>query len=152
MDPEDRMRERGLTLPVPPSAVANYVGAVQAGNLVFVSGQGPIRNGEFAYVGKIGRELDVEEGYQAARLAALNCLSSLKQEIGDLARVKRIVKLLGFVNSAEGFTQQPAVVNGASDLLVEVFGEQGRHARAAVGMAELPFGISVEIELIAEVV
>ena len=151
MHPEERIKHLGLALPAPPCAVANYVGAVQTGNLVFVSGQGPIRDGEFAYQGKVGDDLDVEQGYQAARLAVLNCLSSLKQEIGDLARVRRIVKLLGFVNSAEGFTKQPAVINGASDLLVGVFGEQGRHARSAVGMAELPFGISVEIEMIVEV-
>jgi enamine deaminase RidA (YjgF/YER057c/UK114 family) len=148
---EVKLAELGLEIPEPPPALANYVAAVRTGNLVFVAGHGPRRDGQYVYIGKLGQDLSVEEGYQAARLVILNCLASLKAEIGDLDQVRRIVKLLGMVNSAPGFHEQPAVINGASDLLVDVFGERGRHARSAVGMAELPMGISVEIELVAEV-
>lgn len=151
MSAEARLRELGIELPTPPAPVANYVRAVQTGNLVFVSGHGPTRDGKPVYVGKLGRDLTVEEGYQAARLVMLNCLASLKALIGDLDRVKRVVKLLGMVNSAPDFGDQPKVINGASDLLVELFGERGRHARSAVGMAALPMGIAVEIEMIVEV-
>ena len=148
---EDRLREKGLELPSRPSPMANYVGAVRTGNLVFLSGHGPTRDGKLTYQGKVGQDLDVETGYQAAQLVMLNLLATLKAEIGDLDRVKRVVKLLGMVNSAPDFGQQPEVINGASDLLVEVFGERGRHARSAVGMAGLPRNISVEIEMIVEV-
>ncbi len=144
---EDRLRELGLELPEPPSPVANYVGAVRTGNLVFVSGHGPRGAGR----GKLGADVDVETGYQAARSVMLSALASLRAEIGDLDRVTRVVKLLGMVNSAPDFGDQPRVVNGASDLLVDVFGERGRHARSAVGMAALPGGICVEIEMIVEV-
>jgi len=139
-------------LPAPPPAVANYVGAVTVGELVFVSGHGPYRDGEFVYIGKLGRDLDVATGKESARLVMLNLLASLKAEIGELDRVRRVVKLLVMVNSDPAFGEQPAVANGASDLLVEIFGpDRGRHARSAVGMGALPFGISVEIEGIFQV-
>jgi len=148
---EGKLKEMGLTLPTAPEAVANYVRAVQAGDLVFVSGHGPVRDGTLAYTGKLGREYKVDEGYEAAKLVMLNCLASLKATIGDLDRVKRIVKLLGMVNSMPDFGDQPKVINGASDLLVALFGDKGRHARSAVGMAALPFGMPVEIEMIVQV-
>ena len=148
---EERLAEKGLALPQPPSPVANYVGAVRAGNLVFVSGHGPAKDGELIFKGKVGQDLDVETAYRAAQLVALNMLASLKAEIGDLNRVKRIVKLLGMVNCPPDFGQHPEVINGASDLLVHVFGDRGRHARSAVGMGSLPRGISVEIEMVVEV-
>jgi enamine deaminase RidA (YjgF/YER057c/UK114 family) len=147
---EDRLREQGLEIPAPPRPVANYVGAVQVGNLVFLSGHGPTRAGQLIYRGKLGADFDVETGYQAAQLVGLNLLSTLKATIGDLNRVKRIVKLLGMVNCVPDFAQQPEVINGCSDLLVQAFGERGRHARSAVGMMSLPRNISVEIELIVE--
>jgi enamine deaminase RidA (YjgF/YER057c/UK114 family) len=148
---EERLSELGLELPEPAPPVANYVPAVRTGNLIFVSGHAPTQAGAFVYLGKVGRELSVDDGYQAARVVILSALASLKAEIGDLDGVRRIVKLLGMVNSAPGFHDQPAVINGASDLLVELFGDAGRHARSAVGMAELPMGISVEIEMVVEV-
>ena len=148
---EERLKEKGLELPAQPRPMANYVGAVQVGNLVFLSGHGPTREGQVIYSGKVGAEVDVQTGYQAAQLVCLNLLSTLKATIGDLDRVKRVVKLLGMVNAAPDFAQQPEVINGCSDLLVHVFGERGRHARSAVGMGSLPRGISVEIEMIVEV-
>jgi enamine deaminase RidA (YjgF/YER057c/UK114 family) len=145
--PEARLQELGLELATPPPAAANYIGAVTVGELVFVSGHGPYRGGEYAYRGKLGAELDVAAGQEAARLTMVNLLASLKAEVGELDRVRRVVKLLVLVNSAPDFQEQHLVANGGSDLLVEVFGpERGRHARSAVGMAALPFGISVEIE------
>lgn len=148
---ESKLAEMGLELPAPPAPMANYVRAVRTGNLVFVSGHGPSRDGKLVYRGKLGADLDVATGYEAARLVMLNCLTSLKQEIGELDRVTRVVKLLGMVNCAPDFGEQPEVINGASDLLTELFGERGRHARSAVGMAALPRGIAVEIEMIVEV-
>lgn len=148
---EERLREQGLSLPPPPTAIANYVGAVQVGTLVFVSGHGPVQDGELIYRGTVGREIDVPTAYQAARLVTLNMLASLKAVIGDLDRVVRIVKLLGLVNAVPGFEQHPEVINGASDLLVAIFGERGRHGRSAVGMGSLPRNIAVEIEMIVEV-
>lgn len=148
---ERQLAELGKTLPPAPAAVANYVGAVRVGNLVFVSGHGPVQDGALIYRGKLGRDMDVETARQAAELVILNALASLKAEIGDLDRVKRIVKLLGMVNSAPDFGDQPKVIDGASNLLVALFGDRGRHARSAVGMGALPFGISVEIEMIVEV-
>ncbi len=149
---EERIRALGLELPPPPRAVANYVGAVRTGNLVFVSGHGPSRDGKLVYRGKLGREVDTATGRKAAELVMLNCLASLKAEIGDLDRVSRIVKVLGMVNSAPDYEEQPFVIDGASDLLTNVFGEKvGKHARAAVGLGALPFGISVEIEMVVEV-
>jgi len=148
---DDRLRELGLTLPEPGAPVANYVGAVRTGNLVFVAGHGPRPDPDRRYLGKVGADLDLETAYRAARVATLNCLSTLRAAVGDLDRVRRVVKLLGMVNSAPGFREQPQVINGASDLLVDLFGDRGRHARSAVGMAELPSGIAVEVELIVEV-
>jgi len=148
---EARFEELGIKLPEPPSPVANYVPAVRTGNLVFISGQACVVNGEMKYRGKVGADLTLEQGYEAARIATLNALAILRSEIGDLSRVSRVVKILGWVNSAEGFNQQPRVINGASDLLVEIFGERGRHARSAVAANELPFDTPVEIEMIVEV-
>jgi enamine deaminase RidA (YjgF/YER057c/UK114 family) len=149
--PEQRIAELGIELPVPNPAVGSYVGAVTVGNIVFVSGHGPYEDGGFSYRGKLGREVDVATGQAAARLTILNLLASLKAEIGELDRVRRVVKLLVLVNSDPEFGEQPKVANGASDLLVEIFGpERGAHARSAVGMGALPFGIPVEIEGIFE--
>ena len=150
-DPEARLSELGIELPVPSSPVANYVNAVQTGNLIFLAGKGPKKaDGEYV-TGKIGEDLSVEEGYQAARLVGINQLAVLKAELGNLNRVKRIAKVLGMVNCTSDFGNQPEVVNGYSDLMVEVFGERGKHARAAVGMGSLPRGIAVEIEMVVEV-
>jgi enamine deaminase RidA (YjgF/YER057c/UK114 family) len=148
---EAKLAEMGLELPAPPAPVANYIRAVQTGNLVFVAGHGPAKDGRLAYRGKLGADMDVATGYEAARLVMLNCLSSLKELLGDLDRVTRVVKLLGMVNCTPDFGEQPEVINGASDLLTELYGERGRHARSAVGMAALPRGIAVEIEMIVEV-
>ncbi len=148
---EKRLKDLAITLPEAPQPVANYVRAVKAGNLLFVSGHGPYNDGQTRLSGKLGKELTVEEGYKAARNVALNCLASVKAVLGDLDGVKRVVKLLGMVNCTEDFKEQPKVVNGASDFLVEVFGEAGKHARSAVGMQSLPNGIPVEIEMILEV-
>jgi enamine deaminase RidA (YjgF/YER057c/UK114 family) len=150
MSVEEKLKELGLELPSAATPVANYVPAVRSGNLVFLSGHGPVSEDEVV-TGKLGGELTVEEGYAAARVVALGLLGSLKASIGDLDRVRRIVKLLGMVNCVPDFMDHPRVVDGASDLLVEVFGDRGRHARSAVGMNALPFDIAVEIEMIAEV-
>ena len=150
--PEARLEAMGLSLPPPPAAVANYVGLVRVGRLAFVSGHGPVENGELTFIGKLGRAMDVETGQKAAQLTMLNLLATLAADLGGLDRVERVVKLLVMVNSAPDFAEQPFVANGASDLLVEIFGpERGRHARSAIGMGALPFGISVEIEGIFEV-
>lgn len=152
MQVEEKIAALGLTLPEVPVPLANYVSAVRTGNLLFVSGHGPrAADGSNAFVGKVGGDLNQEEGYQAARLVCLNCLATIRAQVGNLDSVSQVVKLLGFVNSAPGFEDQPKVINGASDLLVEVFGERGKHARSAVGMAELPGGIAVEIEMVVEV-
>ena len=153
MSAEARLKDKGITLPTPTTPLANYVGAVQTGNLLFLSGHGPFRpQGKFTHVGKVGRELTVEQGYQVAREVGLNLLATTRATLGSLDRVKRVVKVLGMVNSAEEFGDQPKVINGFSDLMIEVFGETiGRHARSAVGMAGLPLGIPVEIEMILEV-
>ena len=151
VDAEARLKELGIRLSQPAPPVANYVNSVRSGNLVFLAGHGPLKADGTWMQGKVGRDIDIEEGKKAARLTAINLLSSLKAEIGDLNKVTRIVKVLGMVNSDESFTDQPKVMNGCSDLLVAVFGDNGRHARAAVGMASLPFGIPVEIEMIVEV-
>lgn len=151
---EQKLAEMGLKLPEPRTPVGNYVGAVRAGNLVFISGHGPElqTDGSRTLIrGKLGRDLTAEQGYEAAKLVALHLLRALKTVIGDLDKVVRIVKLLGFVNTAEGFKDQPKVINGASDLFVALWGEAGRHARSAIGMYELPNGIAVEIEAIVEV-
>lgn len=146
MSPEEKLKSLGIELAPVRSSAGNYVSHVRVGNLIFTSGQGVDQ-----FHGKLGRELTVEEGYQAARQSILNLLAVLKHELGDLRKVKRCVKILGFVNSTEEFTDQPKVLNGASDLLVEVFGEKGRHARSAVGMAQLPNNTSIEIEMVVEI-
>ena len=152
MTPEERLAELGYELPAPNPAVGTYVGAVTVGNIVFVSGHGPYREGEYVFKGKLGREVDVPTGQAAAQLTILNLLASLKAEIGELGRVRRVVKLLVLVNSDPEFGEQPTVANGASELLIEVFGpERGPHARSAIGMGALPFGIPVEIEGIFEI-
>lgn len=151
MQAETKLKEMGLELPPVARPVANYVPAVRTGNLIFLSGQGPRRQDETMITGKVGGDLNVEEGYEAARRVALGLLASLKAEIGDLDKVRRIVKLLGMVNCTSDFGDQPKVINGASDLFVEVFGDRGRHARSAVGMNALPMNIAVEIEMIVEV-
>ena len=150
-DPEARLAELGITLHEPPNPVANYVNGVQTGNLIFLAGKGPRRADGTEMRGKIGVDLTIEDGYEGARLTAINQLTVLKAMLGNLNRVERVVKVLGMVNSAPDFVEQPAVINGFSDLIVEVFGERGRHARAAVGMASLPRGQAVEIEMIVEV-
>lgn len=149
--PERRLAELKLDLPTPPEPIANFVPVVRSGNLLFLSGQGPTRDGVPVFTGKVSSDLAEEEAYEAARLCVLNSLAVIKAEVGDLGAVKRIVKLLGFVASAPGFGRQPYVINGASDLLAEIFGERGRHARSALGTSELPFNIPVEIEMIVEV-
>jgi enamine deaminase RidA (YjgF/YER057c/UK114 family) len=153
MSAEARLKDKGITLPTPTTPLANYVGAVQTGNLLFLSGHGPFRpQGKFTHVGKVGRELTVEQGYAVAREVGLNLLATAKASLGSLDRVKRVVKVLGMVNAIDGFGDHPKVINGFSDLMIEVFGEAvGRHARSAVGMAGLPLGIPVEIEMVLEV-
>lgn len=141
----------GLELPEPPTPVAAYVSCVRTGNLVFVSGQVPREKGELKFRGHLGDDLSPEEGKMAARLCALNALSAVKKEIGDLSRLRRIVKVTGYVASSAGFSDQPKVLDGASLFLNELLGDKGRHARAAVGVNELPLGVAVELEMIVEV-
>jgi len=151
MGAEARIKQLGITLPSPAKPVGNYIPGVRVGNLLFMSGHGPLRNGDPSARGKVGRDLPLDEAYKAAREVGINLLGSARNLLGSLDKVKRVVKVLGMVNSAEGFGDQPSVINGFSDLMVEVFGENGRHARSAVGMAALPMGIPVEIEMILEV-
>src|SRR4029079_3088674 len=150
-DPEAKLKELGITLPEPAAPIANYVNVVRTGNLLFLAGKGPLQKDGKDVVGRLGKDMSVDEGYQAALSVAIAHLAVLKHELGDLKRVRRIVKVLGMVNSDPAFTQQPAVVNGYSDLMVAVFGERGKHARSAVGMATLPNGIPVEVEVIVEI-
>ncbi len=150
-DPEARLRELGIELKTPASPVANYVNAVRTGNLLFLAGKGPMQADGTYLTGKVGADLTQEQGYEAARLTALSQLAVLKAELGDLRKVRRIVKVLGMVNATPDFTNQPEVINGFSDLMVAVFGERGKHARSAVGMGSLPRGIAVEVEVIVEV-
>ena len=151
MSAETRIKQLGITLPTPGNPLGTYVPGVRVGNLLYLSGHGPVREGSATARGKLGRDLSTEEGYKVARDVGINLLGSARSILGSLDRVKRVVKVLGMVNSAEGFAEQPKVINGCSDLMVEVFGENGRHARSAVGMAALPMGIPVEIEMILEV-
>ncbi|MEX2567675.1 MAG: RidA family protein [Cyclobacteriaceae bacterium] len=151
-DAEERLKQLGIDLAKPEAPTANFVLAVRVGNLVFLSGHGPVMpDGEFM-TGKVGSELTLEQGNEAARLTGISLLSSLKAEIGSLNRVKRLVKVLGMVNAVPDFDKHPQVMNGFSDFMVEVFGEKGKHARSAVGMGSLPHNIPVEIEMIVELV
>jgi enamine deaminase RidA (YjgF/YER057c/UK114 family) len=150
-DIESRLDSLGISLKIPGTPSANYVHTVKTGNLVFTAGKGPATEEGILITGKLGKDLSIEEGYQAARRVGIAQLGALKAELGDLNRVKRIVKVLGMVNAAPDFTQQPEVINGFSDLMVEVFGERGKHARSAVGMGSLPRNIAVEIEMVVEV-
>lgn len=146
---EQNLKTKKITLPTPPTPVANYVTSVRVGNLLFLAGHGPTPN---TPAGKVGKELTIQQGYDAARATGLNLLATARAALGSLDKVKRVVKVLGMVNSAPGFAEHPKVINGFSDLMVEVFGEAiGKHARSAVGMAELPNNIPVEIEMILEV-
>jgi enamine deaminase RidA (YjgF/YER057c/UK114 family) len=145
-----RLAELGIVLPKPAQPVATYVPWVRTGNLVYISGQGAVRDGKIEYTGRVGETLSLEDAIASARLTAINVIAHLRDACsGDLDRVKRIVKLLGFVNCTPTFGEQPKVINGASDLMVEVFGDKGRHARSAVGAPSLPFNLSVEVEAIA---
>jgi len=148
---EDRLRELGITLPPVFPPAGNYLGCVVDGDLVYVGGHGPV-DGDRTIVGKVGADLTLEQGREAARMTALSMLATLDAELGGLDRIRRILKVFGMVNCAPGFNRTPAVVDGASDLFVEIFGEAGRHARSAVGMAELPFDIAVEIEMTVRLV
>jgi enamine deaminase RidA (YjgF/YER057c/UK114 family) len=150
--PEARLKALGLQLPPAPKPIASYVPAVRTGNLIFLAGQGPLMDGKPTITGKVGAGVTEDAANQAARATILTQLAVLRAEVGSLDRVRRIVKVVGFVNSAPGFTRQPWVMNGASDLLVEIFGEAGKHARSSVGVSELPLDIPVEIELVVEVV
>jgi enamine deaminase RidA (YjgF/YER057c/UK114 family) len=151
-NPQERMQELGLELPQVPRPAASYVPAVRTGNLVFTAGQVSFEDGEIHVTGKVGDAVSLEEAQHAARLCALNALAAAASEAGGLDRISRIIKVVGYVASAPGFNGQPQVVNGASDLLGEIFGENGHHARSAVGVVELPLGVPVEVEMIVELV
>ncbi|MGG4460388.1 RidA family protein [Brevibacillus porteri] len=148
---EQRLKELGYELPPVPPTMANYVSCVQTGNVIYTSGAGCYVNGNPMYIGRLGSDVTIEQGYEAAKVTVLNLLAILKSEIGDLDRITRIVKLFALVSSAPDFYEQPRVVNGASDFLIEIFGEAGKHARAAAGTSVLPFNNPIEIEMIVEV-
>lgn len=148
---EERLKGKSIELPEPPKPAGAYVPAVRVQNLIFVAGQIPFVKGALKYKGKVGRDISIEDGYQAARICAINALSILKSELGSLDKVARIVRVAGFVNCADDFVEQPKVINGSSDLLVDVFGDYGKHARIAVGANALPFGAAVEVEILAEI-
>jgi enamine deaminase RidA (YjgF/YER057c/UK114 family) len=147
---EERLKELGFKLPVVPKPVAEYVPAKRVGDLVYVSGQGPIRDGKPVYVGQVGCEVSLDEAYKAAEICALNCLAAIKSVVGSLEEVEEIVQVRGFINSADDFHDQPKVINGASELLVKAFGDRGRHVRAALGTSNLTGNIPVEIEMVAK--
>lgn len=151
MNCNDKLKELNITLPKPAKPVAAYVPAIQSGDFVYTSGQLPSIDGKSYAVGKLGAEVDEETGYQAARISAINCLAAVKSVIGDLNDIEQIVKVVGFVNSAPGFTGQPKVINGASELFAQVFGAAGEHARSAVGVSELPLNSPVEVEIVVRV-
>lgn len=151
-DPEQQLQTLGIQLPTPTQPIANYVKYVRVGNLVFLSGHGPSRPDGTSVTGKLGKDLSIEQGYEAARLTGISLIATLKDAVGgDLKKVKRVVKVLGLVNCTDTFTDQPKVINGFSDLMTAVFGAAGKHARSAVGTNALPGGIAVEIEMIVEV-
>lgn len=145
---EEKIKELGLVIPQTPAPLAAYIPAVQIGNFVFTSGQVPLSDGKIKFTGKVGKDLDEAEGQLAAELCALNCLSAIKGAAGDLDKIERIVKLVVYVNSDENFTAQPKVANGASELMIKIFGEKGKHARSTVGVNQLPMNAAVEIEMI----
>ena len=149
--PEENLKALGITLPKQSTPIANYVTYVKTGNLIYFSGSGPAVEDGGYIKGKLGKDMTIEQGREAARITGINMIANLKSAIGDLNKVKKIVKVLGMVNSTESFTDQPKVMNGFSDLMVAVFGEKGKHARSAVGMAALPMNMAVEIEMIVEV-
>jgi len=148
---EEKLASLGITLPSPPAPAGSYVPVVISHNLAFVAGQIPTENGQVRFKGKVGKDVSIETGQQAARLCTINALAQLKSALGSLDKVARIIKVTGFVNCDPSFTDQPRVINGASDLLVQVFGENGKHARAAVGVSSLPLDSAVEVEFIVEV-
>lgn len=149
--PETLLKNAGIDLPTITAPVANYVNVVRVGNLLFLSGKGPSAKDGSYITGKLGVNLTIEQGYEAAKLTAINQLAVLKNELGELSKIKRIVKVLGFVNSDPGFSNQPKVMNGFSDLIVLVLGDKGKHARSAIGTNTLPFNMAVEVEMIVEV-
>jgi enamine deaminase RidA (YjgF/YER057c/UK114 family) len=151
MQIENRLAEIGVTLPNVPKPVASYLPVVRSGNLLFLSGQLCTVAGELKYQGKVGKEVSLEDACQAAKIAAINSLAVIKQQVGSLDKVKRIVKVVGYVASDPSFSDQPKVINGASDFLVDVFGDKGSHARSAVGVAALPLNVPVEVEMIVEI-
>jgi len=151
MNVEQKLQELGLQLPEIAKPIAAYVPAIRVADTVYTSGQIPLVKGEVKFKGKLGREFVIEDGYEAAKICALNCLAAAKSVIEDLDRIEKVIKVVGFVNSEVGFTDQPKVVNGASELLGKVFGPNGAHARSAVGVAELPLGVAVEIEMIFQI-
>ena len=148
---EKRLKELNYKLPEPPKPVASYIPVIKSGNLVFTAGQIALEENKLKYEGKVGQDLTLEQGYEAAKLCVLNCLSVIKDEIGDLNRIKKIVKVTGYVSSSDNFNEQPKVLNGASELLGEIFYDKGKHVRSAVGVNELPLNSAVEIEMIVEV-
>ena len=152
MSAEAKLMELGIDLPPPPSATANYVQFVREGELLFVAGQGPFdASGTIVYEGRVGKEISAEDGYRSARLCAINCLTHVKAALGSLDNVSRVVSLRGFVTCAEDFHDQPTIINGASDLMVEIFGDAGRHVRTAIGAHALPFNIATEVDMIVAV-
>jgi enamine deaminase RidA (YjgF/YER057c/UK114 family) len=151
VDFDKKLKELGIELSPPTKPIANYVKAVRVGNLLYLSGHGPTKADGSNITGKVGKDLTIEQGYEAAKVTAAGLLSTIKAELGDLNKVKRVVKVNGWVNCYPDFTEQPKVINGCSDLMVAVFGEKGRHARAAMGVVALPQNIAVEIEMVIEV-
>lgn len=150
-DAEQKLKEKGIELTTPSAPLANYVNVVRTGNLLFLAGKGPTRTDGTTITGKVGKDLTIEQGYEAARIVAINHLAVLKAALGDLNKVKRIVKVLGMVNCESNFTDHPKVINGYSDMMVAIFGDKGKHARSAVGMGSLPNNIAVEVEVVVEV-
>ena len=144
---EEKVKQMGITIPEAAKPLAAYIPALQIGSLVMTSGQVPIVNGQIKFLGKVGKDLSEEQGREAAKLCTINCLSAIKSIIGNLDRIKRVVKLTVFVNSADGFTAQPKIANGASEFIVEIFGDTGKHVRSAVGISELPLNSAVEVEM-----
>lgn len=149
--PSENLKKLGIELPPVSAPIANYVKYVQTGNLVYLSGHGPLQNNGNYTIGKLGKNVSNEQGYEAARITGIQLLATLQSAIGDLSRVKRIVKILGLVNCTDDFTEQPKIINGCSDLMVAVFGEKGKHARSAIGTNALPMGMAVEVEMIVEI-